>query len=72
MEVPFALVLVEFDDHPGVRVTGRLRGCPVEDVAVGMEVAVGFEPGPAGFAVPSFVVAGADAPDRGESEAGRG
>jgi uncharacterized OB-fold protein len=55
MEVPFAIVLVEFDEHPGVRVPGRLRGCSVEDVSVGMEVSVGFELGPAGFAVPSFV-----------------
>jgi uncharacterized OB-fold protein len=61
MEVPFAIVLVEFADHPGVRVTGRLRGCAVDDVAVGMEVAVGFEPGPAGFAVPSFVAVDAGA-----------
>jgi uncharacterized OB-fold protein len=55
LEVPYALVLVEFPDHPGVRVTGRLRGCPPEQAAIGMEVEVGFEPGPGGFAVPSFV-----------------
>jgi uncharacterized OB-fold protein len=55
LEVPYALVLVEFADHPGVRVFGRLRGCPPEDVAIGMAVEVGFEPGPGGFAVPSFV-----------------
>jgi hypothetical protein len=55
LEVPYAIVLVEFDDHPGVRVVGRLRGCAVEDAAIGMEVEVGFEPGPGGFAIPSFV-----------------
>lgn len=55
LEVPFAIVLVEFDDHPGVRIPGRLRGCPPEDVAIDMEVEVGFEPGPGGFAIPSFV-----------------
>ncbi|HEV7762024.1 MAG TPA: OB-fold domain-containing protein [Acidimicrobiales bacterium] len=61
LEVPYAVVLVEFDDHPGVRVPGRLRGCPPEDVAIGMLVEVGFEPGPGGFAIPSFVaVGGAD------------
>jgi uncharacterized OB-fold protein len=65
MEVPFAIVLVEFDDHPGVRVTGRLRGCEVTDLAVGMQVAVGFEPGPEGFAVPSFVVAEPSGSDPG-------
>ncbi|ONH30892.1 hypothetical protein BL253_11680 [Pseudofrankia asymbiotica] len=55
LEVPYALVLVEWADHPGVRVFGRLRGCPPEDAAVGMTVEVGFEPGPGGYAVPSFV-----------------
>ena len=55
LEVPYALVLVEFAAHPGVRVMGRLRGCEPGEVRIGMEVAVGFEPGPGGFAVPSFV-----------------
>lgn len=53
--VPFAVVLVEFAGHPGVRVAGRLRGCAPEDVAIGLAVDVGFEPGPGGFAIPSFV-----------------
>jgi uncharacterized OB-fold protein len=55
LEVPYAIVLVEFDDHPGVRVAGRLRGCAPEDATIGMPVAVGFEPGPGGQAIPSFV-----------------
>lgn len=55
LEVPYALVLVEFADHPGVRVMGRLRGCEPDDAAIGMAVEVGFEPGPGGFAIPSFV-----------------
>ena len=55
LEVPYAIVLVEFDDHPGVRVAGRLRGCAPEEAAIDMEVEVGFEPGPGGFAIPSFV-----------------
>ena len=55
LEVPYAIVLVEFPDHPGVRVVGRLRGCEPDDVSIGMEVEVGFEPGPGGFAIPSFV-----------------
>ena len=54
LEVPYAIVLVEFADHPGVRVAGRLRGCPASDVEIGMTVSVGFEPGPGGFAIPSF------------------
>jgi uncharacterized OB-fold protein len=55
LDVPFAIVLVEFPDHPGVRIVGRLRGCEPEQVAVDDEVEVGFEPGPGGYAVPSFV-----------------
>jgi uncharacterized OB-fold protein len=55
LEVPYAIVLVEFADHPGVRVMGRLRGCDPEAAMIGMEVAVGFEPGPGGFAIPCFV-----------------
>jgi uncharacterized OB-fold protein len=61
LDVPFAIVLVEFPGHPGVRVVGRLRGCPPEHAAIGMRVEVGFEPGPGGFAVPSFVAVAADA-----------
>ena len=34
LEVPYAIVLVEFDDHPGVRVVGRLRGCDPLDVRI--------------------------------------
>jgi uncharacterized OB-fold protein len=54
LEVPFTIVLVEFAGHPGVRVAGRLRGGPA---AIGAPVEIGFEPGPEGVAVPSFVVA---------------
>jgi len=59
LPVPYAIVLVEFPGHPGVRVAGRLRGCPPEEAAIGLVVGVGFEPGPGGFAIPSFVAGGA-------------
>ena len=55
LEVPYAVVLIEFADHPGVRVAGRIRGCAPDDVRIGMTVAVGFEPGPGDVAIPSFV-----------------
>jgi uncharacterized OB-fold protein len=55
LEVPYAVVLVEFAAHPGVRVPGRLRGCAPDEAAIGMAVDVGFAPGPEGVAVPSFV-----------------
>jgi uncharacterized protein len=56
LEVPYTIALVEFSDHPGVRVAGRLRG--TDSPAIGLEVEVGFEPGPGGFAIPSFVAVG--------------
>ena len=62
LEVPFAVVLVEFADHPGVRVVGRLRGIDPADVTIDLPVDVGFEPGPGGFAIPSFVASGAAEP----------
>jgi uncharacterized OB-fold protein len=51
LEVPYTVALVEFPDHPGVRVVGRVRG----DAEIGSTVAVGFEPGPGGVRIPSFV-----------------
>jgi uncharacterized OB-fold protein len=57
LHVPYAVVLVEFPAHPGVRVVGRLRGCEPGEVAIGARVEVGFEPGPGGVAIPSFVAA---------------
>lgn len=55
LEVPYAVVLVEFDAHPGVRIPGRLRGCDPDAVTVDLPVAVGFEPGPGDQAIPSFI-----------------
>ena len=55
LEVPYAVVLVEWPDRPGFRVVGRLRGVDPESVRIGMRVEVGFEPGPGGYAIPSFV-----------------
>jgi hypothetical protein len=54
LEVPYAIVLAEFPSAPGVRVAGRLRDVPVAEVAVGMAVGIGFEPGPGGYSIPSF------------------
>jgi uncharacterized protein len=55
LAVPYAIVLVEFAEHPGVRVTGRLRGCSPDEVRIGMTVEIGFEPGPGDQAIPSFI-----------------
>jgi uncharacterized OB-fold protein len=55
MRVPFALGYVEFTDLPQVRIPCRLR-VPFERLAVGLAVQVGFEPGPGGVSIPSFVL----------------
>jgi uncharacterized OB-fold protein len=54
LDVPYVLALVEFPDHPGVRVLGRLVGCEPDAVGIGLAVDVGFTPGPGGVAVPCF------------------
>lgn len=57
LEVPYAVALVEFDAHPGVRVSGRLRiddSAGFDAISIGMPVEIGFEPGPGGCAIPSF------------------
>ena len=53
LEVPYVLVLVEFPVY-GVRVLGRMRGAG-EGVHIGMAATIGFEPGPGGCTIPSFV-----------------
>ena len=42
LAVPFALVVVDLDDVPGVRVTGEWAGSAPDDVAIGRAVEVCF------------------------------
>src|SRR5262249_58807468 len=58
LDVPYAIVLVEFADHPGVRVAGRLRGCPPEQAAIGMAGGGGFGARPGGLAGPRVIAVG--------------
>lgn len=43
LEVPFAIVLVELAEDPGVRLVANLVDCAPEQVAIGMPVEVVFE-----------------------------
>jgi uncharacterized OB-fold protein len=43
LEVPYAIVVVDLDEQPGLRLTTNLRGCPVDEVRIGMRVRVCFE-----------------------------
>lgn len=40
---PYAIVLVELDDQPGVRLTSNLVGCEPDAAHIGMRVQVVFE-----------------------------
>lgn len=41
---PYAVIVVELDEQPGLRFVSRLVQTPVDDVTVGMRVRVAFEP----------------------------
>lgn len=55
MEVPFALALVEFPHHPGVRVPGRVTG-DLDRLDVGAPVDIGFVPGPGDLPILCFTL----------------
>ncbi len=40
---PWAIILVEFPEQVGLRLTSNMLNCPVDDVRIGMEVQVWFE-----------------------------
>jgi uncharacterized OB-fold protein len=54
LEVPFAVVLVDLDEHPGVRIVGRLRGTDPDGARIGMTVRPGTTEGPGGAFIPCF------------------
>lgn len=54
IEVPFALVLVELEEQPGLRVLANLLDCPLEEVRVGMAVEVTFQAVAEGVTLPQF------------------
>jgi uncharacterized OB-fold protein len=57
-EVPYVLALVELDDQPGLKVTGKVD-CPIEDAAIGMQVTARIEEiGDSGFFAPVFAPTG--------------
>ena len=51
--VPYAVAIVELDEQPGLRLTGRVVDIDVDDVRIGMPVQARIEPLPGGdFHVP--------------------
>jgi uncharacterized protein len=53
-ELPFLLVDVELDDHPNVRLIGRLVDGPETPLKLGDAVTVTFDDLASGMAVPAF------------------
>ena len=51
---PFALVLVELEEQPGLRVLANLVECPLDRLRVGMLVEVTFEDVGNGVTLPQF------------------
>ncbi len=51
---PYAVVLVELEEDPGLRLVGNLTGCPPEAIRVGLPLEVWFEPRGTGLSVPQW------------------
>jgi uncharacterized OB-fold protein len=60
-DVPFMLVDVEFPEHDGVRLIGRLLDGPRAAVRIGDLVRPAFEEAASGVAVPAFTLTGREA-----------
>jgi uncharacterized OB-fold protein len=56
---PYAVVVVELDEQPRLRLLSRLVGTPVDDVAIGLRVRVVFEPLGEGLFAPLFTAGSA-------------
>ncbi len=54
VKTPFALVLVELVEQPGLRILANLLDCPHEQVRCGMPVEVAFEEVEGGVTLPQF------------------
>ncbi len=54
-QVPYAVAIVELDQQPGLRLTGRVVDVDIDEVRIGMRVAARIEPLRGGeFQVPVF------------------
>jgi uncharacterized OB-fold protein len=51
---PYAVVLVELEEDPGLRVLGNWRGAPPEAIAIGRPVEVVFEDAGEGISLPHW------------------
>lgn len=56
--VPYNVVVVEFDDAPGVRLISNLVGVPPDALRIGMQVEVAWDEAGAGVVLPRFRTVG--------------
>ena len=57
---PYAVIVVELDEQPGLRFVSRLVDMDVNDVLIGLRVRVVFEPLGEGLFAPLFTAVGED------------
>jgi hypothetical protein len=57
LQEPYAVIVVELDEQPGLRFVSRLVATPVEQVVIGMRVRVVFDPLGDGLYAPLFTAA---------------
>jgi uncharacterized OB-fold protein len=55
--VPYAVVLVELDEDPSLRLVGNLLDCPAEEIRIGSPVRVAFEDLGDGIVLPQWRLA---------------
>lgn len=60
-DVPYSVVVVEFDDAPGARLISNVLGMPAEQVRIGMELELVWDEPRPGVILPRFRAAGARA-----------
>lgn len=58
LQEPYAVIVVELDEQPGLRFVSRLVDTPLEQVAIGMRVRVVFDPLGDDLYAPLFTAAG--------------
>jgi uncharacterized OB-fold protein len=52
--LPYAVVVVELDEQPGLFMISNLLNCPLDQITIGMAVRVVFERAASGVTLPQF------------------
>jgi uncharacterized OB-fold protein len=52
--LPYAVVIVDLDEQPGLRAAGNLPGVPIDEIRIGMRVEVDFDDVSADITLPQW------------------